>query len=100
MHLTLQLMAHLTMQSKVYLWISNLALYASFISDLEQSKQNCWHFQIGFHRQNTYAGKKKSEGEAWPKKCVEVKQIGLFQRAYYADGILAKDSAKNISAAR
>ena len=40
-HLTLQLMVHLKMQSRVLLWISNLTLYTSFMSYIEQNKQNC-----------------------------------------------------------
>ena len=42
MHLTLQVMVHLTVQTKLCLtWISNSALYRSFISKIVQNKLNC-----------------------------------------------------------
>ena len=37
---------HLTLQSRVPLWISNFALYTSFIYYKAKNKQNCWNFQI------------------------------------------------------
>ena len=51
MHLTFQLIVHLELQSRVHLWISDLALYVSFIYSAEQTgKQNCWYFRIRVHR--------------------------------------------------
>ena len=41
MRLTLLSMVHLMMQSGVFLSISNLALYGSFISYTVHDKQNC-----------------------------------------------------------
>ena len=82
MHLTMQLMFHLTIQSRV-------------------------HFQIRFHRYIMYLGKRRWDGESLAKSVIccfsraiffsesiqdklGIKKFGLFQRTYYMYDTLAK----------
>ena len=109
MHWTFQLMVHLELQSRVHLWISDLALYVSFIYSAEQTgKQNCWHFRIRVHRRvrMPIRGRRRLVvgGGGWESIVLatpfssesaymgdsESKKFTLFQRTYFMDTTLVK----------
>ena len=86
--------------------------------DIAQNKQNCWHFQIRVHRFDEVFMRVRGRGreragqnliiycfivaiffsQSAYKGDWESKRFGLFQRTYFMDSTLAKDSTTNISA--